>query len=147
MLLASGGRSITRAPSLKQLADGKARQDDLGMLVQVAVAKGEGVSYRTSNSSAIPEEAAKEGIREEDDTCPKKTSIRQLMSRIPQLCQKMKQPNYLPHFTELGLQPRIVTKEQCAGISSHAPDAGSACSLSNLSSPLCPFPPARHDGR
>ena len=47
------------------------------MLVQVAVAKGEGVSYRTSNSSATPEEAAKEGIREEDDTCPKKTSIRQ----------------------------------------------------------------------
>ena len=72
MLLASGGRSITRAPSLKQLADGEARQDDLGMLVQVAVAKGEGVSYRTSNSSATLEEAAKEGIREEDDAGPKK---------------------------------------------------------------------------
>ena len=49
------------------------------MLVQVAVAKGEGVSYRTSNSSAIPEEATKEGIREEDDTCPKK-KLNQAMS-------------------------------------------------------------------
>ena len=50
----------------------QARQDDLGMLAQVAVAKGEGISYRTSNSSATPEEAAKEGIREEDDAGPKK---------------------------------------------------------------------------
>ena len=48
------------------------------------------------------------------------------MRRIPQPSEKLKQPNYLPHFTELGIQPRIVTKEQCAGISSLATDAGSA---------------------
>ena len=38
----------------------------------IAVAKGLGVSYRTSNTSAIPEEATKEGIRGEDDAGPKK---------------------------------------------------------------------------